>query len=676
VCKDYFDKIKPGLASDTSYDPQEQYTINHLCETRSADLSRFAEQLDEGAAVVGAPPVDARSVKTLRAEFVKAVINSNEFDAPGYDRISISGAVIDGDLNLAKITINNALALLDVQFLGNVDFSYSSTAHILDISGTFPEAKTLCLKGFQTTASIFINKLHYQPDNQSVQNSTSFCTDTSGSPSIGLQGARIGGQLSIRNAIAKSIDAEGAQITGQVLIQNSTILDAIDFSAATAGGFFFLEVNSPNELKEDSQCERSTVFLEGTNVQGSAEFVRSDLCGISMTGAHVSKNVNLLGSRLAFFDFSGSNAEGDLQIGPSRGPPQRLSEWLPAFGTPKANLVLSHSSVVVVRVALNNWPNMCEIGVRPEDWKGKCPSPSGLKIDFCTSQQRVPPSPLPDSDDHFISIRTIAEWTGFTDLISWLNHLNSEEEKDVLTIVTDFRFKGFGKPYYCAWDGDALPTDHYRRSDYIFNDLTIDENKVELWLASTQYSPAEYQLISDFLVTNGQSLDAKKISYAGKIIETRQEFKHSWAAFFTMLLSRWINGYGYYSYLTILWPIFFCATGALVFSRVNPDAIRINEGIIDGVARLGWRKYVLGPYRFRVIQDTKGSRDTDEHPQDYGVINPFGYSFDALLPIIKLREMHYQIELSGWRHYYFYFQKTIGWVLGIFILAVVSGLAK
>jgi hypothetical protein len=671
VCKDYFDKIKPGLASDTSYDPQEQYTINHLCETRSADLSRFAEQLDEGAAVVGAPPVDARSVKTLRAEFVKAVINSNEFDAPGYDRISISGAVIDGDLNLAKITINNALALLDVQFLGNVDFSYSSTAHILDISGTFPEAKTLCLKGFQTTASIFINKLHYQPDNQSVQNSTSFCTDTSGSPSIGLQGARIGGQLSIRNAIAKSIDAEGAQITGQVLIQNSTILDAIDFSAATAGGFFFLEVNSPNELKEDSQCERSTVFLEGTNVQGSAEFVRSDLCGISMTGAHVSKNVNLLGSRLAFFDFSGSNAEGDLQIGPSRGPPQRLSEWLPAFGTPKANLVLSHSSVVVVRVALNNWPNMCEIGVRPEDRKGKCSSPSGLTIDFCTSQRRPLPSALPDSHDRFMSISKFWEWAGLAELIS------KQKKSKTTTIAADFRFKGFGKPYYCAWGRNALATDRYIQSDYIFDDAAIDENKVELWLASTQYSPAEYQLVSDLLVTNGQNIDAKKIGYTSKIIETRMDFRsHAWGAFIPLIISRWINGYGYYSYLTILWPIFFCAIGAFVFSRVNPDKILVPEGIIELEARSGWRKSLWGPYRCRVKKYTKGLRDGDVYQQDYGVINPFGYSFDALLPVIRLREIYYQIELVGWQHYYFYYQKTLGWILGILIVAVFSGLAK
>jgi hypothetical protein len=485
ACIDYFTKLKPGLASGTS-DPQEKYTVNHLCEARTADLSQLAEELADRAAEKGDPPVDVKSVKTLKAEFVKAIVESNEFDAPGYDRISISGAIIKGDLNLAKITINNALVLKDVQFLGDVDFSYSSTTHNLDISGTLPESKTLCLKGLQTTASIFINKLDYQPSDpatavqsfdpasfiasgggasiRTAQNSTTFCTDTTGSPSIGLQGARIGGQLTIRNTSVNWIYAEGAQITGQVLIQKSTISDkGVNFSAATAGGFLFLEVNSPNKLKEDSQCKGSTVFMEGTNVQGSVEFVRSDLCGISMTGAHVLKNVDLLGSKLAFFDFSGSNAEGDLQIGPSRGPPPQLPTWLLAFGTPKTNLVLSHSSVALVRVALNNWPNMCEIGVRSEDPKGrstarramrrrgKCSPPSRLTVDSCTSQERLQPSALPDSDDHFISARTILKCTGLTDLISWLNHLNSKEEKDKsLTIVADFKFKAFGKPFYCA----------------------------------------------------------------------------------------------------------------------------------------------------------------------------------------------------------------------------------
>src|SRR4051794_38515830 len=46
---------------------------------------------------------------------------------------------------------------------------------------------------------------------------------------------------------------------------------------------------------------------------------------------------------------------------------------------------------------------------------------------------------------------------------------------------------------------------------------------------------------------------------------------------------------------------------------------------------------------------------------------PFGiaYSFDLLLPIIRLREKHYQIDLGPVR-YYFYIHKIMGYVLGAF----------
>ena len=416
-------------------------------------------------------------------------------------------------------------------------------------------------------------------------------------------------------------------------------------------------------------CANSTVFLEGTTVNGSAEFVRSDLCGISMTGAHVSSNVNLLGSTLAFFDFTGSNAEGDLQIGPSRGPPGRLPVWLSAFGNSPTNLVLSHSSVTLVRVALNNWPGMCDIGRKPKDRKIGCSKPSDLlTIDRCTTPHLQPPRALPDRDDNFISLRKFGEWTGLTDLIFGFPVPSST------TTVADFRFKAFGRPFYCAWDPGSY-TEGYIRSDYILDGLTVDRTAVELWLKSTQYSPAEYQLIYDLLVTNGQSPDARKIGYAGKIIETRLDFQHhSWPAFVTMLLSRLTIGYGYCSYLAILWAIFFCAFGAWVFSRANPDLIRIDKGTLKLVDRSGWRKSVFGPFRFHVMKYTEGLQTG--HPQDYGVINPFGYSFDALLPIIRLRELHYQVELGGWPHYYFYIQRIVGWILGIFVLAAFSGLTK
>ena len=54
---------------------------------------------------------------------------------------------------------------------------------------------------------------------------------------------------------------------------------------------------------------------------------------------------------------------------------------------------------------------------------------------------------------------------------------------------------------------------------------------------------------------------------------------------------------------------------------------------------------------------------------------PWGiaYSLDMLLPIIKLRDMHYEIDLSGWARYYFYAHKLAGYVLVGFPAARLGG---
>ena len=43
---------------------------------------------------------------------------------------------------------------------------------------------------------------------------------------------------------------------------------------------------------------------------------------------------------------------------------------------------------------------------------------------------------------------------------------------------------------------------------------------------------------------------------------------------------------------------------------------------------------------------------------------PFGlaFSFDTLLPIIRLRDRHHQIDLNAWVRYYFYEHKIMGYV--------------
>ena len=57
---------------------------------------------------------------------------------------------------------------------------------------------------------------------------------------------------------------------------------------------------------------------------------------------------------------------------------------------------------------------------------------------------------------------------------------------------------------------------------------------------------------------------------------------------------------------------------------------------------------------------------------------PWGisYSFDMLLPIVRLRDQHYSVDLEGWPRYYFYVHKIVGWALASFLVAGLSGLTK
>jgi hypothetical protein len=68
-------------------------------------------------------------------------------------------------------------------------------------------------------------------------------------------------------------------------------------------------------------------------------------------------------------------------------------------------------------------------------------------------------------------------------------------------------------------------------------------------------------------------------------------------------------------------------------------------------------------------------RISGEGPK-HGLPVGLSYSFDMLLPVIKLRDAHYQIDLVGWPRYYFYAHKIAGFVLASFLVAGISGLTK
>ena len=140
------------------------------------------------------------------------------------------------------------------------------------------------------------------------------------------------------------------------------------------------------------------------------------------------------------------------------------------------------------------------------------------------------------------------------------------------------------------------------------------------------YAPQPYEQLASVIQSQGHGALATAIRYSSRERERSEATDGAWVWLTTL---KWLIGYGYYPYYAMGWAIGLVIVGALVL-RISRDG-----------------------------------------PPDI-----ISYSFDMLLPIIRLRESHYQVDLTTWARYYFYFHKIMGYVLASFLLAGLAGLTK
>jgi hypothetical protein len=159
----------------------------------------------------------------------------------------------------------------------------------------------------------------------------------------------------------------------------------------------------------------------------------------------------------------------------------------------------------------------------------------------------------------------------------------------------------------------------------------VAADKFEEWFRRTDhYAPQPYEQLASVVQAQGNQTLATKIRYAGRERE-RSEAKGGTWAWLTVL--KWVIGYGHHPELSILWSLGFVVVGAIVL-RISGEGPR--NGMPYGLA----------------------------------------YSFDILLPIIRLRDKHYAIDLKTWARYYFYVHRIMGYLLATFLAVGVAGLTK
>jgi uncharacterized protein YjbI with pentapeptide repeats len=161
---------------------------------------------------------------------------------------------------------------------------------------------------------------------------------------------------------------------------------------------------------------------------------------------------------------------------------------------------------------------------------------------------------------------------------------------------------------------------------------TIGDDHVPWFEKVKRYSRQPYQQLASVLQAQGDVERATAVRFAERDRD-RSRPEQVWYIAGWLGVLKWVIGYGYYPYYSLVWIVVFVVLGALVL-RWSGEGRRNNMPI------------------------------------------GLSYSFDMLLPVIRLRDRHYQMDLHGWARYYFYAHKIMGWVLASFLVAGLSGLTK
>ncbi len=163
------------------------------------------------------------------------------------------------------------------------------------------------------------------------------------------------------------------------------------------------------------------------------------------------------------------------------------------------------------------------------------------------------------------------------------------------------------------------------------------------WLARDEpYTPQPYEQLASVLRRMGHGEEANDVLYAGRerarALAIEHDYYWSWTGQTTL---KYTIGYGIGSryFRSLYWVLGLVLMGTLFLRLSGQHRVTAQDG---------------------------------NSPMQIG----FFYSLDMLLPVIHLRQRHYDVDLQGIVRYYFYFHQIMGYVLASFLIAGLSGLTK
>ena len=344
-------RIKEGKPAD----------FNLRCETSPALDANAADE-----------PRWAEACRLLPAAFLVDLMTK----APWSDRVprsgvTIVGARIEGNFDLAHTTLERALTLRRSRIEGPVTFDTAHTDSALEFSDS-RLAEVFSATGLRSGSSLDLSGSEYKRrvDLRFAKLDGHVDFDTAKLADVlDARSLRVGNDLLMRQkATFQSVLLSGARVGGNVDMDSATFAGDLAADSVQVGGDLLLRPDGPQK------ASLRKVDLQGARIAGNIEMVGAALAGefdadgvqvggnlllqaitgcerIGLTFARIGGDLDVRGANLSELTMLSATIAGQLSLG-GNGPP---TTWCAAKGKQGA-LNLRHARVASVMDAGESWP--------------------------------------------------------------------------------------------------------------------------------------------------------------------------------------------------------------------------------------------------------------------------------------------------------------------------------
>ncbi|MCY3876136.1 MAG: hypothetical protein OXF88_17830 [Rhodobacteraceae bacterium] len=567
--------------------------------------------------------------------------------------VSFNGSKITGKLGMNTISVGGNLYMRKKAEFKDVDMTGAIVGGLINMTGSTFRG-TLGMNGISVGRSLFMGE---KADFEDVVDMTGAIVgeqiDMNGSTfrgTLGMNGISVGESLFMRKkAEFKDVDMTGAIVGGLINMTGSTFRGTLGMNGISVGRSLFMGEKADFEdvvdmtgaivgeqIDMNGSTFRGTLGMNGISV-GESLFMRkkAEFKDVDMTGAIVGGQLGMTGST-----FRGTLGMEAISVG--------------------RNLFM-HKKAEFEDVNMTGANVGGQISMTGSTFRGTLDMDAisvGESLFMRGQAEFKDVSVISSRIDANLDARSAI--LGNLDLtgtkiggelrlgtigndVAWKNYNTEDKEPDSPRMILQNTNVGALQDTKSSWPSvlelngftferlggfraseEELP--HNRGSDWYIDWLERDQT----------YSPQPYRQLARILDASGHQSMASDILFASREREFREAWPDEPKKWLGLLMLRMTVGYGHG------WRYFWALGWVAFFTVLGTGILRLKEERLDNGKKLG-----------------------------------FWYSLDMLLPIVRLREKHYEADLSNeWVRYYFFGHKVVGYVLVFFVLAGMTGLTE